>query len=72
MGKLIRKRIKNPPVLVYCYHGNMSRDIASMIVSFGFKNVSHLVGGWEAWSENLRLSEKTKRVFDTPLTDTYA
>lgn len=50
MGKLIRQRKDNPAVLVYCYHGVMSRDIAGMIVGFGFENVSHLVGGWEAWS----------------------
>lgn len=50
MGKLIRQRKTNPAVLVYCYHGIMSRDVAEMITGFGFENVSHLVGGWEAWS----------------------
>lgn len=72
MCDLIRQRKKNPPVLVYCYHGNYSRDIANMIVGFGFKDVSHLVGGWEAWSEHLRLSEKTQSVFDATLIDAFA
>ena len=49
MGKLIRMRKSNPVVLVYCYHGNSSRDMADMISRFGFTNVSHVIGGWEAW-----------------------
>lgn len=52
MGKLIKKRKACPPVLVYCYHGNMSRDVAQMISGFGFDNVSHIVGGWEAWNKH--------------------
>ncbi len=50
MGNLIRRRKQDPNILVYCYHGNSSRDIAEMISGLGFNKVSHLVGGWEAWS----------------------
>ena len=48
MGNLIRQRKNNPPILIYCYRGNLSRDIAGMVSGFGFDNVSHLDGGWEA------------------------
>jgi thiosulfate sulfurtransferase len=72
MGNLIRQRKNNPPVLVYCYHGNFSHDIASMIVGFGFNNVSHLVGGWQAWSEHQRTCEKKSALFDAPLIDAFA
>lgn len=51
MGELICGKNKSLPVLVYCYHGNMSKDVAHMIAGFGFNNVAHLVDGWHAWSE---------------------
>ena len=51
MSQLIRKRKSNPPILVYCYHGNSSRDFASLIHNLGFEQVFHLEGGWQAWSE---------------------
>ncbi|MGB5275763.1 MAG: rhodanese-like domain-containing protein [Gammaproteobacteria bacterium] len=51
MSQLIRKRRNNPPILVYCYHGNTSRDFASLIHKLGFEQVYHLEGGWKAWSE---------------------
>jgi ankyrin repeat protein len=38
-------------VLVYCYHGNSSRDICQFIAGFGFKRVYNLVGGWQAWEQ---------------------
>lgn len=61
MGNLIKQRKSNPPVLVYCYHGNSSRDMAEMISRFGFTNVSHLVGGWEAWA-NHQIQKETSEV----------
>ena len=36
-------------VLVYCYHGISSRDIAKMLCDFGFSNVYNLDGGFAAW-----------------------
>lgn len=72
MGNLIRHRKNNPPVLVYCYHGNSSRDMAEMISHFGFTNVSHLVGGWEAWKNHLALSEKSPSEFSDQLSPAFA
>ncbi|MES9972028.1 MAG: rhodanese-like domain-containing protein [Candidatus Thiodiazotropha sp.] len=46
---LIQKRGQNPPVLVYCYHGNQSRNLCSFLGQLGLKQVFNLAGGWEAW-----------------------
>jgi rhodanese-related sulfurtransferase len=49
IGALMRKRRQDPPVLVYCYHGNSSRDFAALLGRLGFTQVFNLEGGWEAW-----------------------
>lgn len=72
MSNLILKRKKNPPVLIYCYHGNSSRDIAEMISGFGFDNVHNLVGGWEAWSTYKNQSENNFSTFSTQLSNAMA
>ena len=47
---LVRKRRSNPPVLVYCYHGNQSRDLCNFLIQLGLSEVYNLEGGWEAWA----------------------
>ena len=51
--QIIRKMRKtdqrNSPVLIYCYHGNSSKDVARMLCDFGFSNVYSLNGGYTAW-----------------------
>ena len=37
------------PVLIYCYHGNASREMAQMFIDFGFEEVYSMDGGFEAW-----------------------
>ncbi|MBW9258329.1 MAG: hypothetical protein K1566_18965 [Candidatus Thiodiazotropha sp. (ex. Lucinisca nassula)] len=49
IGQLIRQRRTDPTVLVYCYHGNQSRDLCSFLNQMGLNNVHNLAGGWEAW-----------------------
>ncbi|GAB6053866.1 hypothetical protein JCM17960_26860 [Magnetospira thiophila] len=49
MSNLMRQRRHNPPVLVYCYEGNMSRDLCSFIKQMGLSEVYNLAGGWKAW-----------------------
>lgn len=39
---------KNRPVLVYCYHGISSRELAGMLSSMGVREVYNLTGGWQA------------------------
>ncbi len=51
MSKLIRKRKEKPQVLVYCYHGTLSRDFAALVHNLGFEHVYHLEGGYNSWSQ---------------------
>lgn len=37
------------PILIYCYHGNASREFAQIFSDFGFAEVYSLDGGYEAW-----------------------
>jgi len=46
-------------ILVYCYHGISSRDIATLLCSLGFTNVFNLEGGYTAWQS---FSEKVTRL----------
>jgi len=39
------------PLLVYCYHGNMSQGAAAYFASNGFEETYSLDGGYEAWQE---------------------
>ena len=52
--QLLRKRREDPLVLVYCYHGNMSRELCSFLAGMGLSQVYNLAGGWaalEAWRQ---------------------
>lgn len=46
---LVKQRRKDPPVLIYCYHGNSSRELATFLDGIGFSRVYNLEGGWAAW-----------------------
>lgn len=48
--KVLRERKKDEPILIYCYHGNSSRDLASFFTGLGFSRVFNLEGGWQAWN----------------------
>jgi len=45
LGAIARTR----PILIYCYHGNASREYAQIFSDFGFSEVYSLDGGYEAW-----------------------
>jgi rhodanese-related sulfurtransferase len=38
------------PLLIYCYHGNASREYAQLFSDFGFSEVYSVDGGYEALS----------------------
>jgi thiosulfate/3-mercaptopyruvate sulfurtransferase len=48
IGQLVMRRRYNPYVLVYCYHGNSSREMCQFLSQMGLSNVYNLVGGWAA------------------------
>lgn len=41
---------RDRPIVVYCHHGVRSQRAAEGLVSEGFRDVSNLVGGIDAWS----------------------
>lgn len=49
--QLIRKRQFDKPVLIYCYHGNSSKDLAEFFGGIGFKTVYSMAGGFTAWKK---------------------
>lgn len=55
--KLLRTHKKDEPILIYCYHGNSSRDLASFFCSIGFTRVFNLDGGWQAWNNYIATSD---------------
>ena len=40
---------KKKPLVVYCYHGISSQGAAVYFSENGFKDVSSMIGGFEAW-----------------------
>ncbi|MGB1109124.1 MAG: ankyrin repeat domain-containing protein [Gammaproteobacteria bacterium] len=47
--QLISSGKRKLTTLLYCYHGNSSKDIARMLVGMGFSDLHELSGGWQAW-----------------------
>lgn len=50
---IIRKKNKAQPLLIYCYHGNSSKDLGALLGSLGFTTYS-LTGGFVAWHKLYR------------------
>ncbi|MBI2148243.1 rhodanese-like domain-containing protein [Candidatus Woesearchaeota archaeon] len=41
---------KDKEIIVYCHHGNRSREALKILKENGFHNVKSLVGGIDVWS----------------------
>jgi len=53
----VKRGARDRAILVYCYHGNASQDIAKLFCDFGFSDVYSLDGGFEGWrKENSKLA----------------
>lgn len=50
---LLKHTARHVPILIYCYHGNASQDMAQLFSDFGFKNCYSLDGGYEAWFQTV-------------------
>jgi rhodanese-related sulfurtransferase len=61
---VVNETARSTPVLIYCYHGNASREYAQLFSDFGFSEVYSLDGGYEAWS---RPDAAGNRVLDEAL-----
>ena len=56
VSALAKRRRQAPPVLVYCYHGNTSRDLCALLTQFELPEVYNLSGGWAAWEAHQAIS----------------
>lgn len=53
LHKLLRARSKKTPILIYCYHGKSSQEIAQMLIDFGFEECYSVDGGYSAWCHQI-------------------
>lgn len=60
IGAVIGVTAKTRPILVYCFHGNASREYAQTFSDFGFTEVYSLDGGYEAWRNRPTSGEAVK------------
>jgi thiosulfate/3-mercaptopyruvate sulfurtransferase len=60
LSAIISGTRKDRPVLIYCYHGNASREFAKIFSDFGFTEVYSLDGGYEVWRTAPRAAAVTK------------
>jgi rhodanese-related sulfurtransferase len=54
LSVVINGTTKSRPILIYCYHGNASREFAQIFSDFGFLEVYSLDGGYEVWRDRPR------------------
>ncbi|MCB9555021.1 MAG: thiosulfate sulfurtransferase GlpE [Deltaproteobacteria bacterium] len=48
----IAEQDRSKRLIIYCYHGNSSRDAAAFFSQQGFSEVYSMVGGFEHWRVN--------------------
>lgn len=46
---LIKRRDTSKPLLIYCYRGNSSKELAALFCQFGFGEVYSMAGGYVEW-----------------------
>lgn len=46
---LIKKRDVTTPLMIYCYRGNSSKDLAALFSQFGYQEVYSMAGGYVEW-----------------------
>lgn len=63
---LIRNTPKQVPVVIYCYHGNASRDMAQLFADFGFEHCYSVDGGYDAWRKELGLARRLAQLLTLP------
>ena len=51
LSAVVGATARTRPILIYCYHGNASREYAQIFSDFGFAEVYSLDGGYEAWRD---------------------
>lgn len=55
---LLKHTARSVPILIYCYHGHRSQDMAQLFSDFGFTSCYSLEGGYEAWFPSFSQAEQ--------------
>jgi thiosulfate sulfurtransferase len=45
----LQETTKDQTIVVYCYHGNMSKGATDFFLRQGFESVHSMAGGFESW-----------------------
>lgn len=53
LRSLLKHTARDIPILIYCYHGISSREMAQLFADFGFSRCYSLEGGYAAWYQHL-------------------
>ena len=51
LDSFLKNKKKDEHLIVYCYHGNSSKDAANFLMNQGFKNVYSLDGGFSEYKK---------------------
>ncbi|GAA5317280.1 MAG: thiosulfate sulfurtransferase GlpE [Candidatus Pelagadaptatus aseana] len=51
--QIIRSTDKHKPLIIYCYHGNSSKNAAEYFFNMGFDQSYSVDGGFEEWKLRL-------------------
>ena len=65
MDTFLKNKNKYDHLIVYCYHGILSRDAAEFLMNQGFKNVYSLNGGFSEYAQiqtELKRNNKSKEI----------
>lgn len=46
---LIKKCDFSKPLMIYCYRGNSSKELAALFTQFGYQEVYSMAGGYVEW-----------------------
>ena len=53
LRSILKNTSRDLPILIYCYQGNSSEDMAQLFADFGFTRCYSLEGGYDAWFQHL-------------------
>lgn len=58
LRSLLKTTDKQMPIVIYCYHGNSSQDMAQLFADFGFEHCFSVNGGFDSWRPLLNPPQK--------------
>jgi len=67
LQSFIARADKETPLIVYCYHGNLSQSAGRYLAQQGFREVYSMNGGFQEWSS--KFPDLSSSAADAPSTD---